>query len=205
MNILLSCTLYMVNCMKYELYLTKAVLENKRIKDSMTLGITKANYENVVLLTLKWKKYFSLLFSHPLSSSLSISFSLFFCFLTYSTKDVQGQRSPRKMVGARAVAAWCSSSCEETPHVQGQRRSPSKTVGGVNLWLESNPIPARDAQRAQTNLVDPETQRPHRDWERTVFEHLLWRYGSAVDCCRGRGSGFSRLGYGISPLGGGCH
>ena len=53
MNILLSCTLNMVNCMEYELYLTKAVFENKRIKDSMTLGITKANYENVVLLTLK--------------------------------------------------------------------------------------------------------------------------------------------------------
>ena len=26
-------------------------------------------------------------------------------------------------------------------------------------------------------------------------------YGSAVDCCRGRGSGCSRPGYGISPLG----
>ena len=29
------------------------------------------------------------------------------------------------------------------------------------------------------------------------------RYGSAVACCRG--SGCSRPGYGISPLGGGCH
>ena len=29
--------------------------------------------------------------------------------------------------------------------------------------------------------------------------------GSAVDCCRGRGSGCSRLGYGISPLGRGHH
>ena len=31
--------------------------------------------------------------------------------------------------------------------------------------------------------------------DRTVFEHLLWRYRLAVICCRDRGSGF---GYGIS-------
>ena len=45
---------------------------------------------------------------------------------------------------------------------------------------------------------DPQT---HRDSDRNVFECLLWRYGSAVDCCRGRGSGYSRSGYGISPIG----
>ena len=38
-----------------------------------------------------------------------------------------------------------------------------------------------------------------------VFECLLWRYGSAVDCRRDRGPGCSRLGYGINPLGGGRH
>ena len=42
-------------------------------------------------------------------------------------------------------------------HVQGQRRSPRKMVGGAKLHLESNPIPARDAQ----NLVH--TRKPHRD------------------------------------------
>ena len=30
-------------------------------------------------------------------------------------------------------------------------------------------------------------------------------YGSPVGCCRGRGSGCSRPGYGINPLGGGFH
>ena len=35
------------------------------------------------------------------------------------------------------------------------------------------------------NLVCTRTQRLHRDWARTVFECLLWRYGSAVDCHRG--------------------
>ena len=46
------------------------------------------------------------------------------------------------------------------------------------------------------------TQRPHRDWARTGFECPLQRYGSAVDCCRGRGSACNRPGYGIRPLGG---
>ena len=48
---------------------------------------------------------------------------------------------------------------------------------------------------------DPET--PQR--ARPVFECLLQRFRSAVDCFRDRGFGYSRLGYGISPLGGGCH
>ena len=39
---------------------------------------------------------------------------------------------------------------KKIPHVQGQRRSPSKMVGGAKSHLESNSIPTRDAQRAQT-------------------------------------------------------
>ena len=61
-------------------------------------------------------------------------------------------------------------------------------VGGAKSHLESNPIPAREAQRAQTNLVHTRTQGPHRDWAKTVFECLLRRYGSAMDCCRGMGA-----------------
>ena len=34
-------------------------------------------------------------------------------------------------------------------HVQGQRRSLSKMVGGAKSCLESNPMPSRDAQRSQ--------------------------------------------------------
>ena len=84
-------------------------------------------------------------------------------------------------------------------------KHPSKMVGGVKLCLESSPIPARDTRRAQTNFVRTRTQRPHRDWDRTVFECLLRSYGPTVNCCRGRGSGCSRPGCGISPLGGGHH
>ena len=110
---------------------------------------------------------------------------------------------PSRVVGSVVVAAWCWSSYEEISQVQGQRTSPSKTIGGANLHLESNPIPARDAQRGQANLVHTRIQGPHSD--RTVFECPLWMCGSTVDCLRGRGSGYSRLGYGISPLGGGYH
>ena len=39
---------------------------------------------------------------------------------------------------------------KKIPHIQGQRRSPSKTVGGAKSHLESNPITTRDTQRAQT-------------------------------------------------------
>ena len=39
---------------------------------------------------------------------------------------------------------------EEIPHVQGQRRSHSKTIGGAESHLESNPIPTRDTWRTQT-------------------------------------------------------
>jgi len=60
------------------------------------------------------------------------------------------------------MVAWCWSDCEEISHVQGQKRSPSKMVGGEKSHLESNPLPARDAQRAQTDLVCARTQRPHR-------------------------------------------
>ena len=76
---------------------------------------------------------------------------------------VQHQRNPGKMVGAGVAAAWCWSGCEEIPHVQRQRTSPSKMEGGANSHLESNPISARDAQRAETSLVRTRTQGPHRD------------------------------------------
>ena len=35
---------------------------------------------------------------------------------------------------------------KEIPHIQGQRRSPSKMVAGVKSHLESNPLPARRSE-----------------------------------------------------------
>ena len=63
--------------------------------------------------------------------------------------------------GSPAVRHWRD--FEEIPHVEGQRRSLIKMVGGAKSCLESNPIPARDAQRVQTYLVCTRMQRPHRD------------------------------------------
>ena len=91
------------------------------------------------------------------------------------------------------MAAQHWSSCEEILHAQGQKRSSSKMVGGVNSCLESNPIPARDVQRAQTNLVCTRTQGPHRDRDRTVE---VW-----VSLLQGQGFWVQQIWYGISPLG----
>ena len=58
---------------------------------------------------------------------------------------------------------------KKIPDIQGQRRSPSKTVEGAKSHLESNPRPTRDARRAQTKPC-AHTRRPHRDWDRPAFE-----------------------------------
>ena len=92
---------------------------------------------------------------------------------------------------------------KKMPHAKGQRRSPSKMVGGVKLHLESNPIPNGDARRAQTKpCMHQET--PHRLSQTCfwVFACLLQRQASTVACHRGRGSGCSRPQCGISLLGG---
>ena len=51
---------------------------------------------------------------------------------------------------------------KKIPHFQGQRRSPNKMVGGMKSHLESNPIPTRDTQRAQTKPT-VHSRRTHRD------------------------------------------
>ena len=97
---------------------------------------------------------------------------------------------------------------KKIPHIQGQRRSPRKTVEGVKSHLESNPIPARDTRRAQTKLWvhrDPETPRRLSQKCLWVFEYLLWRNSSARACPRGGVTGFSRPGCRKSVLGRGCH
>ena len=58
-----------------------------------------------------------------------------------------------------------------------------------------------------------EPQELTQDWgnrlvessNKILCECLLWKYRSAVAFHKDRGSGCSRPGYGISPLGGGCH
>ena len=75
-------------------------------------------------------------------------------------------------------------------HIQGHRRSPNKTVRGVNSCLESNSIPTRDTQRAQIKPCvhqDSKTPRetkpdlPLSVWvspvEAQISSGLPWRQG----------------------------
>ena len=59
-------------------------------------------------------------------------------------------------------------------YVQGQRRSPSKMVGGEKSHLESNCNPPEMLRGLKQNLVH--TRRSHRNWDQTclwVFDCLL--------------------------------
>ena len=76
-------------------------------------------------------------------------------------------------------------------------QSPNKMVGGVKPHLESNPITARDARRAQTKLCvhqDPKAPQRLSQTCLSVFECLQSRHGSAVAWHRDRDSGCSRPG-----------
>ena len=84
-----------------------------------------------------------------------------------------------KSHGWRSLVGYGPWGCNELDTTKQLHFTPCKTVGEANSCFESNPIPARDTQRAQTNLVHTRTQRPHRHWVRTVSECLLWWYGSA--------------------------
>ena len=88
------------------------------------------------------------------------------------------------------------------PHPRPRAEKPQQDGRRGKIMFTIKPIPARDAKRTQTNLVHTRTQRLRRDWDRTVSECLLWGSGSvsAVGCCRGRGSGCSRLECGIALL-----
>ena len=116
-------------------------------------------------------------------------------------------RTPKLQLAAEQPSTGeCWIPPKNIPHVQGQRRSPSRTVGGAKSCLESNSIPTRDAQRAQTKpCMHQETPQRLSQICLGVFECLLQRYGSAVACHRGMGSGYNRQVCGISPLGGGHH
>ena len=81
---------------------------------------------------------------------------------------------------------------EEIPHVQGQRRSSNKTVRGVKLHLESNPISTIDAQRAQTNpCMHQDAETPQKTEKNLQLS--VWVSPAKAQVNRGgRGSGGKR-------------
>ena len=105
------------------------------------------------------------------------------------------------MVGAGAAAARRWSDCEKMLHVQEQMRSPKKMVGGAESRLESNPVPTRNAQKAQTKLV---RTRDPTETEPELSERLLRRCGSA-GACRRAGAQVQETWVWQRPLGGGRH
>ena len=80
--------------------------------------------------------------------------------MTEEIPNVQGQRSPSRMVGARAAAVQCWSDSEEDTHIQEQRRSPSKMVGGAKSHLESNPILSEELRGLKQTLCTPGLRDP---------------------------------------------
>ena len=85
----------------------------------------------------------------------------------------------------------------------GQRRNPSKMVGGTKSFLESSPILIRNVQQAQTkSCVHQETP---QKLSQTCLSVSPVEVRVSSGLTYGRGSGCSRLGYGMSALGGGHH
>ena len=113
-----------------------------------------------------------------------------------------------KTVGAGAAAAWCwSGGCGAG--VTSRRYPTPKGKGRLQQDGRRDEIVFRiKPHTRQRYSKDSNIPIEHQDPEtpqglRQNCECLLWRYESAVDCCRGRASGCSRPGYGISPLIGG--
>ena len=80
------------------------------------------------------------------------------------------------------TTTWCWTTIDrmldptkKIPHVQRQRGSPKKTVGGAKSRLESNPIPARDAWRAQTKPW------AHQEMPQSLRQTCLWIWVSPVE------------------------
>ena len=85
---------------------------------------------------------------------------------------------------AMAVQRWRN--FEEIPHVQGQRRSPSKTVGGAKSCLESTPDPTEMLRGLKHTLCAPGL----RDPTETETELCL------SVCCGGMGQQWTATGAG---------
>ena len=103
-----------------------------------------------------------------------------------------------------------SSSCvalkwlwEDTPHPRAKEKPQQDGRRGEIAFRIKSHTHQRHSEGSNKSCEHQDPETPQRLRQNCVW--LLWRYGSAVDCRRGRGSGCSRLGYGISPLGADHH
>ena len=108
--------------------------------------------------------------------------------LIFSCENSKITTQCRTTINRRMLDPTKKKKKKKIPHVQQQRRSPSKMVGGAKSHLESNPIPSRDTRRAPTKpCTHQQTLQRLSHTCLWVFECLLWRYRSAVACHRGQG------------------
>ena len=79
----------------------------------------------------------------------------------------KAQQDGRCWSGGSMAAVRLESGSEGRPHVQEQRRRPSKMVGAAKSFGIK---PHTHQKRSEgSNLLRTRTQRAHRDWDRTVF------------------------------------
>ena len=82
------------------------------------------------------------------------------------------------------------------------KEKPQQHSRRVKITFRANPIPTRDAWRAQTKPCAQQETPAETEPDLSLSVCLLQRYRSAVACHRGRGSGCNSLWCGINPLGG---
>ena len=119
---------------------------------------------------------YSLGISNFLEEISSLSHSIFFLYFFALITEEGFLISPwyslelciQMSISFLSSSVWPWSDFDEIPHIQLQRRSPGKMVGGVKSCLESNPIDARDAQRAQTKPC------AHQEIPQKLSQTCLW-------------------------------
>ena len=112
------------------------------------------------------------------------------------TRIFSWKNSKLQLAAEQSSAGECSISPKKDTSVQGQSRSPHKMVGGVKSCLESNPIPTRNARRAQTKPCahqepgTPQETKPDLPLSVQASSAEAWASSGLL---RGRGSGSGSL------------
>ena len=118
---------------------------------------------------------------------------------------VQGQRSCSKVLGTGVGSCMVLEQLwGEMSHLRAKEKSQQDgSRGEIMFRLESHTC-HRCSEGWNKPYVHQDSETPQR-----LIQNSVWvspgRYGSAVGCCRGRGSGCSRPGCGKGPLGRGHH
>ena len=92
---------------------------------------------------------------------------------------------------------------KDTPHPRAKEKSQQDGRRGEIVFRLKPHTCQRHSEGSNKPCAHQDPETPQRLSQNGVY--FLWRCGSAVEWCWGGGSKCSRSGYGISPLGEGCH